>query len=172
MTDNHQNFGHNQLRSYISRVEALEEEKASIATDIKEVYAEAKASGFDTKTMKKVVSLRKKDATEREEEEAVLALYMTALGMSFQGNLFVNQGAGGAPHTQDENEQVDLEESVKQAAAEAGVIVDNDPLGIGEVPEAPPVEPEDEQPQEVAGDTVLPDHDAETGEINEHPASN
>jgi len=70
-----------QLRSIIERVERLEEEKKTIADDIKEVYGEAKANGFDTKTLRKVVMIRKKDRAEREEEEAMLDLYLSALGM-------------------------------------------------------------------------------------------
>ena len=76
------NFAHGQLRSFIERIERLEEEKKAIAADIKEVYAEAKGTGFDTKIMRKVVSLRKKDAAERQEEEAILDLYLSALGMA------------------------------------------------------------------------------------------
>lgn len=74
-----------QLRSIVERVERLEEEKKTIADDIKEVYAEAKANGFDTKTLRKVVTLRKKDRAEREEEEAMLDLYLNALGMIAAG---------------------------------------------------------------------------------------
>ena len=70
-----------QLRSIIERVERLEEEKAAIAEDIKEVYAEAKANGYDTKILRTVVRLRKQDKTERAEQEALLDLYMHALGM-------------------------------------------------------------------------------------------
>ncbi|MEM6971835.1 MAG: DUF2312 domain-containing protein [Pseudomonadota bacterium] len=70
-----------QLRAIIERIERLEEEKKEIAEQIKEVYAEAKANGFDTKILRKVVSLRKKDAQEREEEDAILELYLDALGM-------------------------------------------------------------------------------------------
>jgi uncharacterized protein (UPF0335 family) len=70
-----------QLRSIIERVETLEEEKRAVADQIKEVYAEAKGNGFDTKAIRKIVSLRRKDAQEREEEETVLELYMTAIGM-------------------------------------------------------------------------------------------
>ena len=70
-----------QLRSIIERIERLEEEKKTIADDIKEVYAEAKANGFDTKILRKVVTLRKKDTTEREEEQAMIDLYLNALGM-------------------------------------------------------------------------------------------
>ncbi len=71
-----------QLKSLIERIERLEEEKAAIAGDIKEVYAEAKANGFDTKAMRKIVAIRKKDFAERQEEEAILDLYMQALGMA------------------------------------------------------------------------------------------
>lgn len=70
-----------QLRTIIERVERLEEEKKEVADQIKEVYAEAKANGFDTKTIRKVISLRKKAPEERSEEEAMLDLYLNALGM-------------------------------------------------------------------------------------------
>ena len=70
-----------QLKSIVERIERLEEEKKTIAADIKEVYAEAKANGFDTKILRKVISLRKKEVTEREEEQSMLDLYMAALGM-------------------------------------------------------------------------------------------
>ncbi|MEO0361172.1 MAG: DUF2312 domain-containing protein [Pseudomonadota bacterium] len=71
-----------QLRSIVERIERLEDEKKEIADQIKEVFAEAKANGFDTKTLRKVISLRKKDAEERQEEEAMLDLYLHALGMA------------------------------------------------------------------------------------------
>jgi len=80
--DSKTSFAQGQLRSLIERIEKLEEEKKAIAGDIKEVYAEAKANGFDTKVMRKVISLRKKDSAERAEEEAMLDLYMHALGMA------------------------------------------------------------------------------------------
>jgi len=70
-----------QLKAIIERIERLEDEKAEVAGQIKEVYAEAKGNGFDAKTLRKIVSLRKKDAEERQEEEALLDLYMHALGM-------------------------------------------------------------------------------------------
>lgn len=70
-----------QLKAFIERIERLEEEKQSIADDIKDVYAEAKGNGFDTKTMRQIIKLRKKDKAEREEEEAMLDLYLSALGM-------------------------------------------------------------------------------------------
>jgi uncharacterized protein (UPF0335 family) len=74
-------FAQGQLKALVERIERLEEEKKSIAGDIKEVYAEAKANGFDTKVLRKVIALRKKDVSEREEEEAILSLYLQALGM-------------------------------------------------------------------------------------------
>jgi uncharacterized protein (UPF0335 family) len=70
-----------QLKAIVERIERLEEEKRTIATDIKEVYAEAKANGFDTKILRKVIGLRRKEAAERAEEEALIATYMAALGM-------------------------------------------------------------------------------------------
>ena len=70
-----------QLRAIVARIERLEEDKAGVAADIKEVYAEAKGNGFDVKTLRKIVSLRKKSQDERSEEEAMLDLYMQALGM-------------------------------------------------------------------------------------------
>ena len=70
-----------QLKAVIERIERLEEEKKEVAEQIKEVYAEAKANGFDTKTLRKVVSLRRKSTEERQEEETLLDLYMSALGM-------------------------------------------------------------------------------------------
>ncbi len=70
-----------QLRSVVERIERLEEEKKAIADDIRDVYAEAKANGFDTKILRQVVSLRKQDLTERQEQDAVRELYLQALGM-------------------------------------------------------------------------------------------
>ena len=74
-------FAKDQLKSIVERIERLEEEKQALADDIKEVYAEAKANGFDTKTLRTVVRLRKQDSSERQEQEALLELYMHALGM-------------------------------------------------------------------------------------------
>lgn len=70
-----------QLRTIVERIERLEEEKKAIADDIRDVYGEAKANGFDTKVLRQVVSLRKKDSSERQEQEAIRDLYMSALGM-------------------------------------------------------------------------------------------
>ncbi|MBL8893993.1 MAG: DUF2312 domain-containing protein [Rhizobiales bacterium] len=81
MPDKKTSFAQGQLKSLVERIERLEEEKKTIAGDIKEVYAEAKANGFDTKILRKLISIRKKDRNEREEEDAILDLYMSALGM-------------------------------------------------------------------------------------------
>lgn len=70
-----------QLRAFIERIERLEEEKKTIADDIKETYDEAKAMGYDTKALRKIVSIRKLDQNERLEQEAVLDTYLAALGM-------------------------------------------------------------------------------------------
>jgi len=69
-----------QLKSIIERVERLEQEKAEIAEQIKEVFAEAKGNGFDTKVLRKVVRIRKQDRAKRMEEEAILDLYLSAIG--------------------------------------------------------------------------------------------
>ncbi|MBO6539691.1 MAG: DUF2312 domain-containing protein [Rhizobiaceae bacterium] len=71
-----------QLRAFIERIERLEEDKQAIADDIKEVYAELKGNGYDTKAVRTLVRLRKKDQAERQEEEAMLDLYKAALGMA------------------------------------------------------------------------------------------
>lgn len=70
-----------QLRSIVERIERLEEEKKAIADDIKDVFAEAKGNGFDVKTLRTVVRMRKIEAAERQEQEAMLDLYLSALGM-------------------------------------------------------------------------------------------
>lgn len=74
-------FAHGQLKSLIERIERLEEEKKALSGDIKEVYAEAKANGFDTKIIRLLIRIRKKEAAEREEEQSMLDVYMAALGM-------------------------------------------------------------------------------------------
>jgi uncharacterized protein (UPF0335 family) len=68
------------LKSLIERIERLEEDKAAVASDLKEVYGEAKSEGFDTKIMRKVVRLRKAHAAKRQEEQALVELYITAIG--------------------------------------------------------------------------------------------
>jgi uncharacterized protein (UPF0335 family) len=74
-------FAKDQLRSLIERIERLEEERTALTADIREVYSEAKGNGFDTKILRQVVRLRKLDRADRQEQEAILDLYMSALGM-------------------------------------------------------------------------------------------
>jgi uncharacterized protein (UPF0335 family) len=74
-------FAKDHLKAVVERVEKLEEEKKAIADDIKDVYAEAKAHGFDVKALRSIVRLRKQDTDERMEQEAILETYMHALGM-------------------------------------------------------------------------------------------
>lgn len=74
-----------QLRSFVERIERLEEEKKTISDDITDVYAEAKGSGFDTKVLRRVIALRKQDANERAEQETILDMYLAALGMAPEG---------------------------------------------------------------------------------------
>lgn len=71
-----------QLRAFIERVERLHEEQAALADDVRDVYAEARGCGFDVKAIKALVRLRRKSEAERQEEEAILDLYMAALGMA------------------------------------------------------------------------------------------
>jgi uncharacterized protein (UPF0335 family) len=68
------------LKSLIERIERLEEDKAAVAADLKEVYAETKGEGFDTKIVRKVIRLRKQDSAKRQEEEALIDLYISAIG--------------------------------------------------------------------------------------------
>lgn len=80
MTDAH-GVARDQLRAFVERIERLEEEKKTISDDIKDVYGEAKGTGFDTKSLKTIISIRKMDADERMEREAILDTYLMALGM-------------------------------------------------------------------------------------------
>lgn len=77
----HNSIAKEQLRSIVERVELLEEQKKMLAEDVKEIYAEAKSNGYDARIIRQVVRLRKRDAAERAEQEALLDLYMHALGM-------------------------------------------------------------------------------------------
>lgn len=82
MSDTTQTVAGGQLRAFIERIERLEEEKKTIADDIADVYSECKGTGFDTKAVRTIIRLRKKDRAEREEEQAILDLYMNALGIA------------------------------------------------------------------------------------------
>lgn len=87
MTDNQtvdpDSIASDQLKAFVERIERLEEEKQAISDDIKDVYAEAKANGFDVKILRQVIKMRKQDASERAEMESLLELYCNALGMMF-----------------------------------------------------------------------------------------
>jgi uncharacterized protein (UPF0335 family) len=74
-------FAKDHLKAFVERIERLEEEKKAITDDVRDVYAEAKANGFDTKALRAIVRLRKQDADERREHETILETYMHALGM-------------------------------------------------------------------------------------------
>ena len=77
-----QSSAKDQLRAIVARIERLEEEKAALAADLREVYAEAKGNGFDVKALKSVIRIRKQDENKRREAEAVLSTYLHALGMA------------------------------------------------------------------------------------------
>ncbi len=81
VTETSQAVAAGQLRALIERIERLEEEKKTIADDIKDVFAEAKGNGFDTKAIRTIISLRRQDQAQREESETILDLYKAALGM-------------------------------------------------------------------------------------------
>lgn len=74
-------FAKDQLKSFIERIERLEEEKKSLSEDIKEVFSEADGAGFDTKALREIIKIRKMDADQRAEREAIVDLYMQAIGM-------------------------------------------------------------------------------------------
>jgi uncharacterized protein (UPF0335 family) len=74
-------FAAGQLKSLVERIERLEEEKTALTSDIREVFAEAKGHGFDTKIMRQVIRIRRLDKADRQEQEAILDLYLSALGM-------------------------------------------------------------------------------------------
>ena len=74
-------FAKDQLKAFVERIERLEEEKKSLANDVKDVYGEAKASGFDVRALRHIIGLRKLDVDERREQAAIVETYMTALGM-------------------------------------------------------------------------------------------
>ncbi len=94
-----------QLRAFIERIERMEEEKKAISDDIKEIYAEAKGNGFDTKVLRQIIRIRKQDHAERMEQEALLELYMAALGMAV------------APRDDDEDGEVDRPADPPRTAA-------------------------------------------------------
>ena len=74
-------FAKDHLRAFVERIERLEEEKKALSDDIRDVYGEAKVSGFDVKALRTIVKMRKQDVNERKEQEAILETYLHALGM-------------------------------------------------------------------------------------------
>lgn len=78
-----QKFARDHLKAFVERVERLEKEKKTYADDIRDVYAEAKANGFDAKALRSIIRLRKQDVEERKEQEAILDTYLSALGMAW-----------------------------------------------------------------------------------------
>lgn len=80
-TQDAENISGKRLKSFLDRIERLEEEKSGLSDDIKDIYAEAKSTGFDTKTMRKIMRLRKMDVEKRREEEELLELYKSAIGL-------------------------------------------------------------------------------------------
>lgn len=77
-----QSVARDQLRSIVERIERMNEEAKSIADDIKDIYSEAKSNGYDVKTLRKIVAMRKQDEHDRKEQEAILDVYLAALGMA------------------------------------------------------------------------------------------
>ena len=94
MSDETGNTARNHLRAYIDRIERLEEEKAALMGDIREVYAEAKGAGFDPKIMRQVIRIRKMEPDKRQEQEYVLDTYLSALGMLEQPSTALGSASG------------------------------------------------------------------------------
>lgn len=99
----------NQLKSLVERIEKLEEERSALADDVKSVFSEAKSNGFDPKIIKKVLALRKKDAAARAEEQALLSVYMDALGMLADTPLGKAAMDRAKPAPKDEDDDDDFE---------------------------------------------------------------
>lgn len=138
MTD----FARDRLKSFVERIERLEEEKKSIADDIRDVYAEAKSNGFDVKAMRAIVRLRKQDADERAEHEATMDIYMHALGMLFDtplGQAATERAARTRAATErdpepDEN-QIDIEEAIAEKAPAVTLSAPYDPWADLDIPD-------------------------------------
>lgn len=109
------------LLSYIERIERLEEEKRDLGKDVREVYSEAKASGFEPAIMRKIVALRRLDAQERTEQEELIDLYARAIGMRPQLDMF--EGATvtvhNAPPAEPDDDGMDIPEFLRREAPEA-----------------------------------------------------
>lgn len=117
-----------QLRAFIERIERLEEEKKTIADDIKDVYGEAKGTGFDTKILRKVIQIRKQDRDERAEQEAILDSYLAALGMIAQPDFFDEEPRQSVPASREErrrqlmSEDMAVHKNLVDEMADAGLI--------------------------------------------------
>lgn len=81
VSDTAHSFAKGQLKAIVERIERLEESKKEISDDVKDVYAEARSNGFDVKALRTIIRMRKQDADERSEQETILELYMSAMGM-------------------------------------------------------------------------------------------
>ncbi len=126
MTDAH-GVARDQLRAFIERIERLEEEKKSIADDIKDVYGEAKGTGFDTKILREVIKIRKQDRDERAEREAILDSYLIALGMIEQPSFFDDEPRQSIPASREErrrqlSEDMAEHKNLVDEMADAGLI--------------------------------------------------
>lgn len=115
--------GHEQLRAFVERVERLTEDKQEIADEIKAVFAEAKANGYDTKAMRTIVKMRQQDTGERHEEETILQTYMHAMGMDLETPLHTAISAMAT----DKLARPEMIEALKQLAPDNGEII----LSIG-----------------------------------------
>ncbi|MDW9814955.1 DUF2312 domain-containing protein [Sinorhizobium meliloti] len=164
MTDAH-GVARDQLRAFIERIERLEEEKKTIADDIKDVYGEAKSLGFDSKILRKVISIRKQDADERAEQEAILDTYLHALGMIEQPGFFDDEPRQSA--------RVDRETRAKLRTSEA---MDDTKAFSAELAAAGLISQEAHAENMALSDAVARKYgagvvDPETGEILDEPVN-
>lgn len=118
---NSHSVAQDQIRAFVERIERMEEEKKAIAADIRDIYAEAKGNGFDVKVLRQVVKIRKQDSNERMEQEAVLDLYLSALGMTpLEQFALYNDPDRSAPKIggfdDDQPDEPEFDEDAEQAA--------------------------------------------------------
>jgi uncharacterized protein (UPF0335 family) len=116
----------NQIKALVDRIERLEDEKDIIAQDIRDIYAEAKGNGFDTKALRAIIRLRKQDVNERAEQEALIDLYMSSLGMlagTPLGQAAVASITKSDPPIRKPVYMMDAEELAKEQAAHAAAMI-------------------------------------------------
>jgi uncharacterized protein (UPF0335 family) len=170
------------LKSLIERIERMEEEKAGIAADIRDIYSEAKGVGFDAKVMRKVIALRKQDAADRDEQDAILATYLFALGMAPAPSHHVEIDDGAAEEAVDKRAVRAIEllrdgMSIRKVAGETGmghgtVQRLSKALARRQIGEVGGAVPAEAVPQEAGTPAVgTPTHDPDTGEIAEPTVS-